>query len=87
MQQRKDSTLRYLIEAKEKGFKPEWSDISDMKDGMKYYWQKWDSLELGGEVLQYVNTKGFTSWLTVIPSMPKYVSQTTPRWCNWGGGI
>ena len=44
-------TLRYIIEEKEKGFKPEWSDISDMKDGMKYYWQRWDSLELGDEVL------------------------------------
>lgn len=43
-QQRNDPVLKFIIEAKERDFRPEWSDISAMKDSMKYYWQRWDSL-------------------------------------------
>lgn len=37
-QQRNDPVLKFIIEAKERDFKPEWSDISAMKDSMKSYW-------------------------------------------------
>ena len=74
---------------RKKGFKPDWSDISAMKEGMKYYWERWDSLELRDEALQYkfVNNRGSSSWLTVIPSMPKGVILKQLHDGVTGGGV
>lgn len=72
-QQRNDPVLKFIIEAKERDLKPEWSNISAMKDSMKYYWQRWDSLELKEGILYYkfINTRGFISWLVVAPPSAK----------------
>lgn len=50
-QQSKDPVLNFLIEAKERDLGPECSDISAMKDSIKYYYQRWDSLDLKDGIL------------------------------------
>lgn len=58
-QQRNDPVLKFIIETKEREFRPEWSDIYAMKDSMKYYRQSLDSLvKIWNFVLQIYDRPG-----------------------------
>lgn len=72
-QQRNDPILKFIIEAKEKSHKPNWEDIAASNNCLKYYWQRWESLELRDNILYYrfENTRGSISWLAVIPASAK----------------
>ena len=67
--QHQDTLLKYIIEEKEKRSKPEWKDIASRDDVLKFYWQRWDSLEVKDQTLYYKfeNMKGETHLLLVVP--------------------
>ena len=71
--QRADPVLKYIIATKERNLKPKWPDISEMNEKVKFYWQRWDSLEMKDDILYYkfeTSTKD-VNWLIVIPDQRK----------------
>ena len=50
-EQMKDEDLKRIIEFKEAGDRPEWSEISNLSTTFKYYWARWNVLHLRAGVL------------------------------------
>jgi hypothetical protein len=64
------SQFKSLIQLKKKGDKPTWANVSSLSLLVKYYWNRWDSLEIVDEMLckKFENETGnqFTSQI-IIP--------------------
>jgi hypothetical protein len=65
--------LRVLIQLKKKGDKPTWANVSSLSPLVKYYWNRWDSLEIVDEMLckKFENETGnqFTSQIIIPQSL------------------
>lgn len=72
-QQRNGLILKFIIEAKEKSHKPNWEKFAALDNCLKYFWQRWESLEMIDIILYYEfeNTRGFIFWLVVTPTSAK----------------
>ena len=68
-----DHNLRVLIQLKKKGDKPTWADVSSLSPLVKYYWNRWDSLEIVDGILckKFENETGnqFTSQIITPQSL------------------
>ena len=49
--QREDHCIKYVMEWKDRGERPEWNSITDQNSVVKCYWNQWDSLVLKDGVL------------------------------------
>ena len=72
-----DVNIKVVLDLKEKGVKPAWSNISKYSPEDKYYWNHWDSLYVKNNILfrNFENESGKeTIWQIVLPkALRKFV--------------
>ena len=82
-----DVNIKVVLDLKEKGVKPAWSDISKYSPEDKYYWNHWDSLYVKNNILfrKFENESGKeTICQIVLPKdLRKFVLKQVHDWWSF----